>query len=232
MTNWVLPGILKADEVLLLPYEFIVELSKISTGVIMDYVNKFIATNMESSDPTSQQAASILSSAYEEVNKVNEYLNSDEAKTLSNTLCSLQYSDISSEIPMEKLIVYRSTILELLVEDEDFVANYNRDMGGAVSTGNKTAYTTKLDGSNYESVMERMQSKEVCAGKEILCDTVCKRISQNENLFKNSRAKLNSATVLRKALYKKDRLKSILRGLDYLIDKKKSGEPPRSWRRV
>lgn len=232
MSSWVLPGILKVSEVGQLPHEFLVGLSTISTGIIMNYVNKFIADNEGSSDPTVQAAASALKSAYEEVNRISDYLNSEEAKTLSDTLCSLQYSDVSAEIPIEKLIVYRSTILDLLSEDEDFVAAYNKDIVESETRGYKTAYTPKLDEDNYISGIRMMNAAAKESNYRGLCETVMARIFSNDNLFKNSRAKLNSPTVLRKAIYKKDRLKSLLRGIDYLIEKKRSGAAPRSWRRV
>lgn len=231
MTSWVLPGILKADDVQAIPMDALIEMSKTSTGIIINYVNKFVSSNIESDDPMLRRAAEIMKAAYDEINRINEYLNSDEAKVLSDTLCSMEYRDISAEVPLEKLIVMRSTILELLSEDEDFVKSYTNEIAESATHGMKTAYTVKLDEDNMYNVCNRMR---------VICDQhhsaagmhLISAITSNSNLFKNSRTKLNSPTVLRKAIYKKDKLKSILRGIDFLIGKKQAGVSPISWRKV
>lgn len=233
MTTWVLPGILKAEDVSKVSPELLKMMSNISTGVILGYVNKFIEAYGNSSDAVLSQAAQILADAYNEVNRVNEYLNSDEAKNLSDTLCSLQYSDVSAEMPVEQLISYRAKILELLAEDPDFVADYGKDCSGSNVTGYKSAYTAKLDENNFDRVYEEM-TKFITSNPESTKANLnlTGKIYSNRNLFINSRTKVNSPTVLRKAIYHKDRLRSILRGLDFLIEKKNSGESPRAWRRI
>ena len=57
-------------------------------------------------------------------------------------------------------------------------------------------------------------------------------ISKNRSLFKNGSMNTNKATVLRKAIFKKDKLKAILRGLDYLIPRMEAGASPYGWRRL
>lgn len=231
MTSWVLPGILSADDVQKIPVEALVEMSKTSTGIIINYVNKFVASNIESDDPTLRQAAETMKAAYEEINRINEYLTSDEAKALSDTLCSMEYRDISAEVSLEKLIVMRSTILELLSEDEDFVKSYTSEIGESATHGMKTAYTVKLDEDNMFIVCRNMRA--ICGNQQSYAGLeLVSAMERNSNLFKNSRTKLNSPTVLRKAIYKKDKLKSILRGIDYLIKKKQGGDSPVSWRKV
>ena len=234
MTSWVLPGILKAEEVQMTDMEVLVMMSNISTGIVLNYVNKFVDANIGSGDPVLAEAASKLQRAYEEVNKVNDYLNSEEAKNLSETLCSLQYSDVSAELPMEKLIVYRSAILELLSEDAAFLEEYQRDVPDSVTRGFKTAYTPKLDGDNLAATLDGMRvfatgEDAVNRGFDLV---LADRIEKNKNLFQNSHAKINAPTVMRKAIYKKDRLKSLLKGIDFLIDKRREGVSPRSWRIV
>lgn len=230
MTEWVLPGILKVQDVHAVDPVILCMMSNISTGVILGYVNKFIESAEGSTDAVKVEAAAVMRSAYEQVNKVNDYLNSDEAKDLADTLCSLQYSDVSAELPIEKLISYRSVILDLLSEDKDFVESYTKESLEGQASGMKVAYTPKLDESNYYRVIHEMNVHMASNGANNETANLVKRIKNNKNLFVNSRAKLNSSTVLRKAIYKKDRLRSILRGLDFLIDKKNSGVSPRSWR--
>ncbi len=230
MTDWVLPGILKVEDVHAVDPVILCMMSNISTGVILGYVNKFIGSASSSNDAVKVEAASVIGSAYEQVNKVNDYLNSEEAKNLADTLCSLQYSDVSAELPIEQLISYRSVILDLLSEDKDFVESYEKESLEGQASGMKVAYTPKLDESNYFRCLHEMDVYIAEHGASPETSRLIDRIRSNKNLFVNSRAKLNSSTVLRKAIYKKDRLRSILRGLDFLIDKKNSGASPRSWR--
>lgn len=230
MSEWVLPGILKVEDVPKVDVNVLEMMSRISTGIILGYVNKFIDSAGSSNDPAKVEAADVITNAYDHVNKVNAYLNSEEAKDLADTLCSLQYSDVSAEMPIEQLISYRATILELLAEDKDFVESYKKECLDGQASGMKSAYTIKLDEGNYDAILQEMLEYANCHLVSPETINLIGRIGSNKNLFVNSRAKLNSPTVLRKAIYKKDRLRSILRGLDFLIEKKNSGESPRSWR--
>lgn len=232
MTEWVLPGILKMEDVASIDPAILEMMSRISTGVILGYVNKFVASAEGSNDPAKVEAAAIMKAAYDKVNKVNDYLSSDEAKDLADTLCSLQYSDVSAEMPVEKLISYRATILDLLSEDKDFVDSYKKECLEGKSSGMKSAYTPKLDEDNYVSVIDEMNEYVYKNRSSQSTAILVTKIGNNKNLFVNSRAKANAPTVLRKAIYRKDRLRSILRGLDFLIEKKESGESPRSWRSI
>lgn len=234
MSKWVLPNVLSVDDTLVLDVEVLKVLSKISTGVILKYINKFIDTEINSADPDAQQAAAKLKEAYAEVNDVNRYLESDEAKNLADTLVSLQYSDIKHEVDTAKLVAYRELILDLLSEDEDFMKTYVGEVNDSVAKGYKSAYTAKLDGDNLDAALEQISAiagKTSGASAQAAIKLVGV-IDSNKNLFKNGNNKINRPTVLRKAIYQKDRLKSILKGIDFLLAKKESGASPRSWRRI
>ncbi len=230
MSEWVLPGVLKVEDVPSIDPNILKMMSEISTGVIMNYVNKFIEKANTSGDETERQAANILRDAYADINKLNEYLNSAEAKDLADTLTSLQYSDVSADMPIEQLICYRSMILDLLSDDEEFLSSYKEDISGR-SSGMRIAYTPKLDAENYERVLTRMYDSITNNTSYKTLDLI-KRISNNKSLFINSKSKTNQATVLRRAIYQKDRLKSILHGLDFLIDRKSRNVSPRTWRTI
>ena len=219
MSKYVLPTILTTDEVLSIPDEVLYSFTRISTGIVLDNVNEFVRLNKNSQDVECSDAALKLERVYKEVNDVNAYLESDEAKDLANTLVSLQYSDVSASTDLNQLKMYRTLIIELLSEDEEFMREYmNKEV--KVETGRKTAYTAKLDSDNLESVLEDMMDK---AHGNIAAMSLISRI-QNYNI--------NKPTVLRKAIYKKDKLKTILRGLDFLIPKMEAGQNPMSWRRL
>lgn len=233
MTKWVLPNVLSVDDVLELDVQLLTVLSNISTGVVLQYVNDFIKNSANSDDPNVQQAGAKLNEAYREVNEINDYLASDEAKNLADTLASLQYSDIRHETDTAKLMAWRALIIELLSDDKDFLETYKNEVNGSSTKGFKSAYTAKLDKDNLSEAMDMIQqlSREV-PGQMHCGMRLHSAISNNKNLFKNGSNKVNKPTVLRKAIYKKDKLKSILKGIDYLLDKKQSGAAPRSWRRI
>lgn len=230
MIVWVLPGILDAEEVRYIAPQLLEMMASTSTAIIVDYVNKFIAKYKGSSDVICAEAADKLEAAYASVNAINEYLNGDEAKNLADTLAALQYSDISAELPTEKLLYYKSLILELLMEDADFAEQYKQ--GSSIqATGYKTAYTVKLDADNFNETLDAM--RKFCtenpryAGAGLM---LVDKLNKQKNLFTNGRTKTNSATVLRKAIYHKDKLKSILRGIDFLLERRAENVSPRAWR--
>lgn len=233
MTKWVLPNVLSVDDVNELDVQLIKVLSGISTGVVLKYINDFINANIESSDIALQSAASKLQAGYKEVNEVNAYLASEDAKNLADTLASLQYSDVKHEVETPKLMAYRSLIIELLSEDKDFIESYTGEVSGSTTTGYKMAYTAKLDKSNLEAAIGTLSrlSMEIL-GQQACGSKLSMAVSKNANLFKNGSNKVNKPTVLRKAIYQKDRLKSILKGIDYLLEKKEAGTSPRAWRRI
>ena len=233
MTKWVLPNVLSVDDVAVLDVELLKVLASVSTGVVLKYINDFINGNVSSDIPDVQSAAIKLQEAYTEVNEVNAYLASDEAKNLADTLASLQYSDIKHEVETPKLLAYRSLIIELLSDDKDFVETYKGDVESSLGKGFKSAYTAKLDKDNLLDALDRITqlSKDI-DGQLVPGSRLRSAIENNANLFKNGSNKVNKPTVLRKAIYKKDKLKSILKGIDYLLEKKQEGAAPRSWRRI
>ena len=233
MTKWVLPNVLSVDDVISLDVELLKILSNISTGVVLKYINDFVAKNVQSDNPDFAMAAAKLQKAYLEVNEINDYLSSDEAKNMADTLASLQYSDIKHEVDTAKLLAYRSLILELLSDDKDFIETYTGAIEDSSTKGFKSAYTAKLDKDNLYSALDLIQELAMkLPGQQGPGMKLHHAITSNQNLFKNGSNKVNRPTVLRKAIYKKDKLKSILKGIDYLLEKKQSGASPRSWRRI
>jgi hypothetical protein len=229
MNRDILPTILTVDDVLDLSDEMLNLFTKISTGVIVENINEFVEKYKNSEDVECRDAALKLERIYKPMNDVNAYLESDEAKSLSDTLSALQYSDVSATEDLDKLKMYRSLIIELLSEDEDFVKSYLNDEVNKDGLSKKTAYTTKFDKENLQNVLEEMDK---AAGMNVTARMLISSIENNASLFKNGNYNINKPTVLRKAFYKKDKLKNILRGLDFLIPKLEAGVSPATWRRI
>lgn len=229
MSKYVLPTILTVDEVLAIPDNVLKLFTRISTGIVLESINEFVDKNKDSQSYEDREAALKLERIYKEVNDVNAYLESDEAKNLADTLASLQYSDVSATTNLETLKMYRSLIIELLSEDEDFVKEYMNKEVDTTEVSKKTAYTAKLDSNNLEHVLSLMTDE---AHGDVATLGLITKISKNKSLFKNGNYNINKPTVLRKAIYKKDKLKNILRGLDFLIPRLEAGQSPLSWRRL
>ena len=229
LSKEIIPTVITVEDVLGIPDAVLCLLPSISTGIVLDKINTFIKRNIESSNEILKAAAIRLQAAYEELNATNAYLASDEAKDLSETLYRLRYDDISVNTSLDTLKTYRALILELLSEDEEFINSYTNEKIEKKSTGTKVAYTTKLDSKNLENVLEKMLAVSEC---NILAFQLRIKIQNNKNLFRNARLALNNKTVLRKAIYKKDKLINILKGLDFLIPRLESGQSPATWRRL
>lgn len=230
--SWVLPDILTVEDVNNLPEEVLVELTKISTGIILEYVNNFIAGNINSDNPENVAAATKLQTVYATLNKTNEYLKSQEAKDFASTLANLQYSDIRYDVELEVLKQWRSQIIDLLAEDDDFKDSYTGDVGDSETRGMKTAYTTKLDKDNLDNTLARMTGLGIATGSFVVTERLIAKIIEYSGLFRNGNYNLNNPTVMRRAIWKKDRLTTILKGLDYIIPRKEAGMNASEWRKL
>lgn len=231
--KWVVPGIISVQDINGLPDEVLDLFTKISTGIITKRVNEFIELHINSTNQEYCQAANKLKVAYDRLNRTNEYLSSQDAKDLADVLASLQYSDVSVNTDLHTLKKYKQQILELLTEDEHFVKTYTSDASGSETRGMKTAYTAKLDKQNLEDILEEIKELAIQHGDSIIpILNVAESIERNKSLFKNGNYNVNNYTVLRKAIYKKDKLRNILKGLDFLIPRLEANESARSWRRL
>lgn len=229
MSMYILPGIMTVDDVNNVSEEILKELTSISTGIILKRINEFVDKNKNSSDANVAKAANKLYNVYKDLNDFNEYLNSDEAKNLADTLVSLQYSDISATTDIRQLKLWRLMIIELLSEDKDFVESYKGEISTVNATGYKTAYTARLDKDNFQITIDKMYE---LAGSDVVSLQLIHNINKMKNLFKNGTHNINKPTVFRKAIYAKDRLRNILKGLDFLIPRLESNTNPMTWRRL
>lgn len=236
MQTWVLPLVLDTDDVIKLPDEALELLTKISTGIILDKVNEFVANNSNSSNPNVAEAAGKLEKAYAGINAMNEYLNSEQAKDMAEVLSSLQYSDISYDTNIHTLRMWRDLIIDLLSEDPEFAASRNVSNGQIEINGYKTAYTPKLDKENLDSVLSKFGDMANDSAFSVTQRSAVSKLylalNKNSSLFKNGKYNVNKPTVLRKAIYKKDRLLNILKGLDFIIPKMENGENAIGWRQL
>lgn len=229
--SWVLPNVISTEDIVELPTEVLAEFTKISTGIVTSYVNKFVEANINSSNPTDREAAVKLKEAYAKLNKTTEYLKSKDAQDFAESLSKLQYSDVSYNADLEVLKMWRLQIIDLLSEDENFRESYTGDMSESETRGMKTAYTPKLDKDNLEDTLARMTGFGIATGTVSQTSKLIARIKNNPNLFKNGNYNLNNPTVMRKAIYKRDKLINILKGLDFIIPRKEAGTPANTWRR-
>ena len=173
--TWVLPNILTDEDVVNLSDEVLKELTKISTGIVIKYVNSFINDNINSNNPVSREAAVKLQNAYLQLNKTVEYLNSKDARDFADTLSKLQYSDIAYDTDLEVLKLWRTQIIDLLSEDEDFRKSYTGDMSDSETLGMKTAYTTKLDKDNLNDTVSRITGIAIATGCTKAANVLVKR---------------------------------------------------------
>lgn len=233
MINWVLPNVISVDDVINVSDEILECITKISTGIVTEKINEFVNANLNSADNNIRLAAEKLQKAYSSLNFANDYLSSKEAKDFADELVSIQYSDISVNTDLDTLKKWRLSIIDLLAEDKEFIESYTNEVSKSETYGIKTAYTAKLDKDNLDSVLDYMVSlSKNNISMQITVVGLCERIRTYKNLFKNGNYNINKPTVLRKAIYKKDRLKNILKGLDFLIPKLENNKNAISWRKL
>lgn len=229
--NWVLYNILSVELVNKLPDDVLELFVSISTDIIIDRINKFISNNITSNIPENKQAAVKLSRLYENINKRNEYMESDEVKGLAKNLIRADYNDVSADTDIIVLKELRLAIISILSEDSVYRELYISEAEEDKSLGLKVAYTEKMDNERLENVLDKLDNYKCSDEMKINIDTLADIIENNKSLFKNGIGRLNKATPLRPVFARLDKLKNILRGLEFLIPKLENSVDARSWRR-
>lgn len=216
-TIWVVPGKINTELVEALPMEALEIIADLSSNIVVMHVNRFIQTYGGGADANLSSISDKLKTAYTYTNDKEDYLKSEKVKQMAEELRNLQYEDITFLTPAEQLIEYRMLIKEL--EENEFAS----------------AYTSEKDSAYLRAGMEKI--KEIASSyidKNADAVTSCYRvhdiIKNNRSLFRNPPFKKNSATILRSVIYRKDDFELILSGIDFILEKKKSGAAPRSWR--
>lgn len=235
MIDWVIYMVLSPKDIVEIDPAILKLTANISTGPIVSAVRKFIAQAEEFGDSTDKMAAEKLKVAYAEVDAIDEFINGDEAKKEVDTLLHLQYSDITATTDRETLEHYRNLILDLLAEDEEFINYYGKTEDERQSlrsraNGMRVAYKTRLDKDNLNNVLDQMYAILNEGGTTVATRNWVNFIKQNSSMFINSSMRPDNTTRYRAVAYQKDKLKSILRGLDFLIGQLDAGHKAQSWR--
>lgn len=215
-TKWVIPTKLSVEGASKLPDEVIKVLAKISTDMVLKYINMFIKSSQTSTDSMVQEVGRRFEKCFKEVNAMKDFLSSEEAYELAKTIGAYNLNEIRVEVGIESLRKYESLILQLL-EDERVVAT-----------------TEALDGNNLDSAIEEisniMDFFRNDPDKFVAICELLDMIEHNRGMFKNAPFKRSNPTVLRYVTENKDKYRLILYGLQFAISKIESRRDARSWR--
>ena len=217
MSDWVIPRKLTVGDVWNIPKPALTIMAETSNDMVVYYINQFIRDNQNNQDVIVRKVAEKLKDAFEEVNRIKDFLSSSEAIEMAKTLNSLSIEDIRFSISLENLKQYRALIL-MLFNDEDTVVSR----------------TKALTNQHLDLQIERLRNlldsyKDSFESYSSILNLIA-FMDKDKQLFKNAPFKRNSVTVLRAAVENRDRFDLILYGIEFLIDKKERGVDKRTWR--
>lgn len=226
----VLPRVLSAELVAQCSDEALSYLQYVTTDIVMMYVNEFFKRTASSSDPVDTIASEKLKKALKNVIETQSYLESEETRDFGRELAALSYSDISYNANIEDLKRWRSMICELFADDATFKKEFGDMESNPDTRGMKIAFTPKMGAENLDEVLLNLKNYAL-DNHDVNAATLATIIEHNKSIFKYNSKKESKPTVLRNAIYNKDRLFSIMRGLNFLIPRMEKGVSPSTWRK-
>lgn len=212
--EWIIPNVLRAESLCLLPDECLKLVAETSTDIFIFWVNKYINLNSNSSDIAVKNMAKKLEDCYNSVNSLKTFLTSAESLEIARELNSLNFSDLGYSIDILKLQHYKA-IIDCLFEDQRIIAS-----------------TKCLNTEYLDLVIEDMKETSKLYGVESICyvHSFCDWMDKHRSMFRNAPFRRSSATPFKGVLFKKEQLGLLKYCIEFLISKKSSGANPNSWR--
>ena len=228
----VMPGVLTVDDVIDCSQDFLNVLPMASTEIVQKKVRDFIDANIESEDVKNKTAAEKLYVAYEHTFRQSDYMKGSTARDMANVLAKISLDDVKAQANIVDLQKKRSTILDLLSEDQDFINSYKNVIEESETKGLKMAYTPKMDKENFESFIRMLYTVPWTSADTLhIRDAIIGKIQAFKQLFINPKSEDNKRTQLSRSFERRDALIEVLRGLDYVIPRLQNGVEPMTWRR-
>ena len=202
----VIPLILSEEAADVLPMDYLYRLSECSTNVIKYKVLAYL--DNPDADPVIRKK---VQDAYSEQLLISEYLQSEDLAKDAEKVQSLSYSSVTPYLSIEELVEYKRAISAIL--------------------GNKYAvpYVAPISGALVKDLCEDIYNlyKET---DDTTINDFYKKLKKHASLFRESQFASYKGTVVKKIIRDRGKYEVILRGIEFMIEKKKSCSLPASWR--
>lgn len=200
------PLILTEEAVLELPQDFLERLANCSTQIVKDKVLAYI-----SHPNADEEVKHKLTTAYQRYISVTAYLNDAETKRDVELIRELSYKDIGPHLSVEELQNYKRAIIGIL---------YNE---------NAVPYVSPIKGDIIKALRDDIKEFAESVNSEVLKDAAA-AIYKNSDLFRDQQHAPFRGTIVKRIIREKGTYELLLRGIDFMVDKKTRGISPASWR--
>ncbi len=199
----VIRGVLTEEEAVALPMDMFRALANCASDIVVMRVNMYLK------NPNADRQAKIRTAdAFSDANRRRAYYGNEDLSKVVSKLSDLTYSDINVTQPMETLVWWHDTIESILTSEY------------------AVAYIAPMKATNITNLCQQMlMSDDPVAqdvGSKILCNYV--------NLFKDAPFKGYTGTPVKRIIANRSTYETYLKGLEFVIEKKKSGAKPSTWR--
>lgn len=202
----VIPFILTEEAVKEMPIDFLIKLADCSSSVVKDKIKKYIA-----SDKADKEVVEIVKAAYSSQLDMEEFLNDEKLKEYVEIIQNLDYVDVNPHISIEMLEKYKEAITYIL--DSKYSVPYIAPISGTLIKDLRDEVYEYAKTTNSKPMQDFYKMLKSCSG-----------------LFRDSQHTAYKGTVVKKVIRNRSKYEIILRGIDFMLDKKRTNKSPSSWR--
>ena len=202
----VLKGILSEDTAYVIPMDLFKGIATVSSEIIIRRIDKYL-NNTDANIAVQRR----VEEAYSEVMEKKNYYEDENLQKVAQEIGALTYQDIHAGQPVEKLERWQQGIQSIL--DSPYAVAYIPPI--------------KVDTLN-ELLQVIVKRAEESKSRELY--DVAESIRNNKALFKDAPFKGYRGTPVKRIIKNKTHYAIMLKGLDFLIGKKKDNANPQTWR--
>ena len=207
MFNWVIPGLLNEDVVLLLEEEKLLgPFAECSKPLIVDSIYNYIYS--AAGDP---KIKDLLKIAYKDKISYNEAKFNEEIISTVNLVNSYDFNTVHAGLSLDELESMRTSI--------KFVYNSEANV----------PYINPISGDIVAAIINNLLALHR-VNKDISYRQFATILSKNKELFKDKPNAAARGTIFKSISKRSVELDIILNGIEFLISKKKEKLQPESWR--
>lgn len=203
----VLRSILTEDDAYRLPMDIFKGIASCSSDIILRRINEYLDS------PNAIEAVKRrVEEAYSDIMEKKAYYGSEELTEVANEISNLTYADINAGQTIDRLEYWKNSITEILTSPY------------------AVAYIPPVKVDSVKELVKVMEERAAVSSDDVYLYTVARKISEHKNLFRDAPFKGYKGTPVKRIIKDKTKYEIILKGLDHLIEAKRSGGDMQVWR--
>lgn len=202
----VIPLILSEELAREIPLDYLAKLAECSTSIVKGKVKDYL-----NSPNAADDVKAIVKAAYSEQIAIEEFLSSKDISEKVELIKDLDYVNISTHQSVERLQEYKEAITAIL--SNDYAVPYIAPIRGVLIK----------DLREEISVFAKATSNQYLKSFE-------SKLKKHSSLFRDSQYETYKGTVVKKIIRNRTKYEIILKGIDFILDKKMNNTNPQSWR--